>query len=85
MASVRIAQAVHRIRQVDRCGAAVQAARALGISFGDQSTDVHPFALLEGCPAPADGEIVSTSHDVEQDAEFTIELAEAAAEEAFAE
>jgi ATP-dependent phosphofructokinase / diphosphate-dependent phosphofructokinase len=84
MDSVPIAQAVNRIRQVDRCGAAVQAARALGISFGDRSSDESPFALSEGCPIHLAGSF-ATSADVEQDAEFAIEMAEAAAEEALAE
>ncbi len=35
MVSVPIIEAVHKIRQVDPNGPAVQAARALGISFGD--------------------------------------------------
>jgi ATP-dependent phosphofructokinase / diphosphate-dependent phosphofructokinase len=39
MTSVPIAEAVHRVRQVDPCGPAVQAARALGISFGDRPAD----------------------------------------------
>ena len=86
MESVRIAEAVNRIRQVDRCGAAVQAARALGISFGDRSIDDSPFALPEGCPTPTQvAESFATASDVEQDAEFAIEMAEAGAEEALAE
>ena len=43
MSSVPILEAVHQIRQVDPHGAAVQAARALGISFGDRATDECPF------------------------------------------
>jgi 6-phosphofructokinase 1 len=39
MTSVPIAEAVHRVRQVDPHGPAVQAARALGISFGDRPAD----------------------------------------------
>ncbi len=39
MTSVPIAEAVHRVRQVDPRGPAVQAARALGISFGDRPAD----------------------------------------------
>jgi ATP-dependent phosphofructokinase / diphosphate-dependent phosphofructokinase len=86
MDSVPIADAVNRIRQVDRCGAAVQAARALGISFGDRSSDVSPFAPSEGCPTSAVvADSFATSADVEQDAEFVIDMAEAAAEEALAE
>ena len=84
MESVPIAEAVNRIRQVDRCGAAVQAARALGISFGDRSSDESPFALSEGCPTHL-ADSFATSADVEHDAEFVIDMAEAAAEEALAE
>ncbi|WP_425395258.1 6-phosphofructokinase [Aeoliella sp.] len=39
MTSVPIAEAVSKIRQVDPMGPAVQAARALGISFGDRPAD----------------------------------------------
>lgn len=39
MTSVPILDAVHKVRQVDPNGPAVQAARALGISFGDRPTD----------------------------------------------
>ncbi|MCO6042513.1 ATP-dependent 6-phosphofructokinase [Aeoliella sp. ICT_H6.2] len=39
MTSVPIAEAVSKIRQVDPLGPAVQAARALGISFGDRPAD----------------------------------------------
>jgi hypothetical protein len=68
---------VHRIREVDAKGAAVQAARALGISFGDCVRDENPF-LIE----PVE---IATSADVELDAEFTLDVAESAAEEALAE
>jgi ATP-dependent phosphofructokinase / diphosphate-dependent phosphofructokinase len=76
MNSVPILQAVHRIRQVDSHGAAVQAARALGISFGDHS-DLNPFHVPLGN--------VSTIADVAQNAEFTFDLAESAADAALAE
>lgn len=75
--SVPILEAVHRIRQVDPDGAAVQAARALGISFGDRAEGSNPFRVSVGD--------VSTSADVEEDAEFVLDLAEAAADEALAE
>ena len=39
MDSVPISEAIHKLSQVDSDGAAVQAARALGISFGDRSAD----------------------------------------------
>jgi phosphofructokinase-like protein len=76
MNSVPISQAVNRIRRVDAHGAAVQAARALGISFGDDA-DGNPFV------APVDR--VSTFADMEQDARLALDLAEAAAEAALAE
>jgi 6-phosphofructokinase 1 len=41
--SVPIASAVHRLSCVDPNGSAVQAARALGISFGDRPADESPF------------------------------------------
>jgi 6-phosphofructokinase 1 len=43
MDSVPICDAVSRLRTVDPTSAAVQAARALGISFGDSIGDVSPF------------------------------------------
>jgi 6-phosphofructokinase 1 len=75
MSSVPIIEAVHQIRIVDADGPAVQAARALGISFGDCDAGHSPFA----CYAASDA---ATAHDIENDAEFTLDLAEAAAEEA---
>ena len=84
MESVPILQAVNRIRQVDSCGAAVQAARALGISLGDRSIDENPFTASTDAITILPNE-AATSADVEQDAEFAIEMATAAAEEAFAE
>jgi 6-phosphofructokinase 1 len=76
MDSVPIMQAVNRIRQVDPDGAAVQAARALGISFGDAADSSSPFV--------AHCESVTTSNNIEQDAEFVLDLAAAAADEALA-
>jgi phosphofructokinase-like protein len=76
MNSVPILEAVHRIRQVDSHGAAVQAARALGISFGDDS-DRNPFHVPSGK--------VATIADVAQNAEFAFDLAESAADAALAE
>jgi len=46
MENVPISEAVNRLSQVDPQGAAVQAARALGISFGDSSTRQSPFRPL---------------------------------------
>jgi hypothetical protein len=54
----------------------VQAARSLGISFGDRSAVESPFGVRIESPE------VATADDVELDAEFTLDLAEAAAEEA---
>jgi len=74
--SVPIVEAVNKLRQVDPHGSAVQAARSLGISFGDRSADESPFGVRIESPE------VATADDVELDAEFTLDLAEAAAEEA---
>jgi 6-phosphofructokinase 1 len=43
MESVPISDAIHRLSQVDPQGDAVQAARALGISFGDCEATASPF------------------------------------------
>ena len=43
---VRIIDAVNELSSVDPSGAAVQAARALGISFGDSPTDEDPFRFI---------------------------------------
>jgi len=45
MSSVPITEAVNQIRQVDPNGHVVQAARALGISFGDRPADESPFGI----------------------------------------
>jgi 6-phosphofructokinase 1 len=76
MGSVPIIEAVDHLRQVDPNGAAVQSARALGISFGDCEAGESPF-LCSGKALPA-----ATAEEVEADAEFILDLAEAAAEEA---
>ena len=47
MTSVPILEAVHHIREVDPKGDAVQAARALGISFGDKPPDDCPFVSYQ--------------------------------------
>jgi len=92
--SVPIIEAVNQIRQVNRDGSTVQAARGLGVCFGDRSTDKNPFGVRQ---QPRDIEVdsqvditagseldadVTTSEDVEVDAEFTLDIAEAATEEA---
>jgi 6-phosphofructokinase 1 len=74
MDSVPISKAVNRIREVEPHGAAVQAARALGVCFGDSEGEHSPFLarIVE----------VTTAMDVELDAELALEMAIAAAEEA---
>jgi len=47
MESVPIAQAIHRLSQVDPNGDAVHAARALGINFGDCEATASPFVMKE--------------------------------------
>lgn len=81
--SVPIIQAVNKLRVVDQNGSTVQAARALGISFGDIPADESPFVPWDD--ASHDEDMVYNSDDVELDMEFTIELAEAATEEALLE
>ena len=76
MTSVPILQAVNRIRQVEAHGAGVQAARALGICFGDDS-DQNPFHV------PVDK--ASTVTDMEWNAESALDLAESATQFALAE
>ena len=82
---VPIAEAVNQIRRVDPSGAAVRAARALGISFGDCTHEVSPFSCnaQEAAVAPQEEtEPAITAHEVEADAELTLEVATAAAEDA---
>jgi ATP-dependent phosphofructokinase / diphosphate-dependent phosphofructokinase len=45
--SVPIVDAVSRLRTVDSASSMVQAARALGISFGDRESDISPFHQVE--------------------------------------
>ena len=75
ISNVPIAEAVNRLRQVDRNGSAVQAARALGVSFGDCKANESPFAFK------ARVENVTSPADIELDADFTLDIAEAALEE----
>ena len=79
MGSVPIMEAVNQLRQVDPQGPAVQAARALGISFGDCPADESPFAVFTDIDSD---DTVETADDVATDAEFVLDLADAAAEEA---
>jgi 6-phosphofructokinase 1 len=76
MTSVPILQAVNRIRQVEAHGAGVQAARALGICFGDNS-DQNPFHVPD--------ESTSAVNVSEWNAESALELAQSAAALALAE
>jgi ATP-dependent phosphofructokinase / diphosphate-dependent phosphofructokinase len=77
MDSVPIMEAVNHIRTVDSHGAAVQAARALGICFGDASEGSSPFMARIGQ--------ILHCNDVVLDAEFALDLAESATEEALTE
>lgn len=81
--SVPIIEAVNHLRQVDPQGSAVQAARALGISFGDRPAADSPFTAAGEVLELADDD-AATAADVEVDAEFALEMAEAGAEEALA-
>jgi 6-phosphofructokinase 1 len=66
MNSVPIRDAVNRVRQVDPLGAGVQAAQALGISFGDQADDGSPFTpCVENVP---------TTADLEREADLTLSV-----------
>jgi phosphofructokinase-like protein len=47
MNSVPIAEAINKLRQVDPRGPAVQAARALGISFGDRPADTCSHGVFD--------------------------------------
>jgi 6-phosphofructokinase 1 len=78
MGSVPLIEAVNKLRTVDPEGDTVQTARALGISFGDCAAGESPFAWCVEEAAAA------TAEDVELDAEFTLDLADAAADEALA-
>jgi 6-phosphofructokinase 1 len=80
MTSVPIMQAVNRIRTVDAHGAGVQAARALGICFGDNS-EQNPFHVPV---ADADEVEVTTMCDMERKAAIAFDLAESATEAALA-
>jgi ATP-dependent phosphofructokinase / diphosphate-dependent phosphofructokinase len=70
MKSVPIREAVHRIREVDAKGAAVQAARALGISFADGAEDASPFC--------ADFDDTAAIADIGRSSELALEMAESA-------
>ena len=79
MGSVPITEAVNQRRRVNPHGTVVQAARALGISFGDYSDEASPFLPSENIELP--GEILN-AEEVAEDAAFSLELAQEATEEA---
>lgn len=80
--SVPIIEAVNQVRQVDPDGSTVQAARGLGVSFGDRASDENPFGVRKEPRVEESLDDVDTSADIEVDADFTIDIAEAATEEA---
>lgn len=70
MTSVPILEAVHKIRQVDPHGPAVQAARALGMSFGDRavgegSSDVFKTKTEAGIEADSNRLLDETAEVLE--------------------
>ena len=84
--SVPIIEAVNQVRTVNPDGSTVQAARGLGVCFGDRSTDKNPFGVRKHSRnEEAPNEVfddTQTSTDIEIDADFTLDIAEAATEEA---
>ena len=81
---VPIIDAVNQVRQVNPDGSTVQAARGLGVSFGDRSSDRNPFGVRQRSRNEPAADVTS-SEDIEVDADFTLDIAEAAAEEALTE
>jgi len=47
IASIPILEAIKKLSVVDVSGSAVQAARALGVSFGDSAVSATPFHIRE--------------------------------------
>lgn len=80
--SVPIIEAVNQVRMVNPDGSTVQAARGLGVCFGDRSTDKNPFGIRKQPRVEDTSYEAETSADVEIDADFTLDIAEAATEEA---
>jgi len=80
--SVPIIEAVNQVRQVNPDGSTVQAARGLGVCFGDRSSDKNPFGIRKQPRSEELLDDVETSADIEIDADFTLDIAEAATEEA---
>ncbi len=76
MVSVPIIDAVNKIRQVDPHGPAVQAARALGISFGDCPAENTSSNVFKSAPRSrvSDQSASNLGHDLEQ-AEAALEHA----------
>ncbi|TWT80818.1 6-phosphofructokinase 1 [Planctomycetes bacterium CA13] len=70
--SVPITEAVNQLRQVDPDSSAVQAARALGISFGNNTGDASPFT------SRVKSRVQVANHDVTSDTAMTLDAAEAA-------
>jgi len=66
--SVPIIDAVNEISRVDSNGATVQAARALGISFGDRPADQSPFAVPEGAEQLLSAVEAATAEEMMADA-----------------
>ena len=83
--SVPIIEAVNQIRQVNPDGSTVQAARGLGVCFGDRASDKNPFGVRKRKRTEMSIDDVDTAAEIEADAEFTLDMAEAAAEEALTE
>ncbi len=83
--NVPIIEAVNQIRTVDPDGSTVQAARGLGVSFGDRANDENPFGVRKHPQTESVAVAITTAEDIEVDAEFTLDIAEAATEEALCE
>ena len=82
---VPIIEAVNQVRQVNPDGSTVQAARGLGVSFGDRASDKNPFGVRQRRRDDEVAAEVTSSEDIEVDADFTLDIAEAATEEALTE
>jgi 6-phosphofructokinase 1 len=80
MNSVPIMEAVNVLRRVDANGAAVQAARALGISFGDRPVDEVGSALFDRVEVVASSTIAAPQETTE---EYTDDFTERLAAPAF--
>ncbi|MEM8945080.1 MAG: ATP-dependent 6-phosphofructokinase [Planctomycetota bacterium] len=83
--SVPIIEAVNHVRQVNPDGSTVQAARGLGVSFGDRASDKNPFGVRKRDRTQELPAEVSSATDIEIDADFALDIAESAAEEALTE